>query len=398
MRHAQGSSVSSGASWTDGGGARTHTVGGLTNNRQYGFEVRAVNGVTVHAYRTTVETDTTFALTWNGRPTDELHPDNPTQLTIKAGECCARTSLAAAADSDDPRVYNQPVKGDVVAKLGSLTLMDDLIVRDDEPLPKVSLSATDTVEEGAAFRVRATLAHRLDVNTTVPFHRSGAAQIRGRPEAVHRLYFGDGERRWEHRHQDADHGIHVPDDEGDGDRGLPHRGRVGEERRQLQEHERDADMTFTVSLSFADENATYTVDYATAAGAARAGSDYTATSGTLTFAPGEHLKEVAAPVLDDAVEEPANLRILKVYDDSMAPDIREGDRVVIDLSHRQPAGGGTFMLRLGDELVVRQVEAVEEDEPPRIRLIAANPGYAPSTCLARDVRVIGKVVWVVRRV
>ena len=103
----------------------------------------------------------------------------------------------------------------------------------------------------------------------------------------------------------------------------------------------------------------------------------------------------------DTVEEPANLRIIRVYDDSMEPDIREGDRVVVDLSHQQPAAGGTFLLRLGDELVVRQVEAADgdgEDEPPRLRLIPANPGYAPSTCLARDVRGIGKVVWVVRRV
>ena len=41
----------------------------------------------------------------------------------------------------------------------------------------------------------------------------------------------------------------------------------------------------------------------------------------------------------DAVEEPGNLRIIRVYDDSMAPGIREGDRVVVDLSIRLPSAG-----------------------------------------------------------
>ena len=43
-----------------------------------------------------------------------------------------------------------------------------------------------------------------------------------------------------------------------------------------------------------------TVAYATADGTATAGADYTATSGTLTFAPGETAKTVPVPVLDDA--------------------------------------------------------------------------------------------------
>ncbi len=48
-----------------------------------------------------------------------------------------------------------------------------------------------------------------------------------------------------------------------------------------------------------------TVDYATANGTATAGSDYTAVSGTLTFAPGETAKTIAVPIADDATAEPA---------------------------------------------------------------------------------------------
>ena len=48
---------------------------------------------------------------------------------------------------------------------------------------------------------------------------------------------------------------------------------------------------------------TVTVDYATADGTAVAGSDSTATSGTLTFEPGDDAKTVQVPLLDDDVED-----------------------------------------------------------------------------------------------
>ena len=64
----------------------------------------------------------------------------------------------------------------------------------------------------------------------------------------------------------------------------------------------DATLDFAVTLAPARAVAV-TVDYATADGTATAGSDYTATSGTLTFAAGETEKTVAVPVLDDDHDE-----------------------------------------------------------------------------------------------
>ena len=63
-----------------------------------------------------------------------------------------------------------------------------------------------------------------------------------------------------------------------------------------------AAVAFQVTLSRAASGAV-TVDYATADGTAAAGEDYTATSGTLTFAAGEVAKTVSVPVLDDAIDE-----------------------------------------------------------------------------------------------
>jgi len=59
---------------------------------------------------------------------------------------------------------------------------------------------------------------------------------------------------------------------------------------------------FTVSLSAASAGPV-TVDYATAEGSAKAPGDYTATTGTLTFAAGELSKQVAVSVVGDTLDE-----------------------------------------------------------------------------------------------
>ena len=68
-------------------------------------------------------------------------------------------------------------------------------------------------------------------------------------------------------------------------------------------HENTDDaLDFVVTLDRAS-TLTVTVDYATSNGTATAGADYTATSGTLSFNPGDTAKTVSVPVLDDAIDD-----------------------------------------------------------------------------------------------
>ena len=242
-RHKKGAgSYNNWSDVTGGPTARTRTISSLDNNAEYTFQVRAINpagngaessgvkatpfaptkAITYRYYGTNhsitrgsttkgdriapfylgassaVETDTTFILTWNGRPTNELHPGNPTTVTIKKGTASVRFSLRAARDDDDPRVYNQPVKADVVATLGALELSDQLIVFDDEPLPRVTLSlASSTIEEGHSFKLTATLSHRLDTNTSIPIvmHNPSNMTISGSTARTPRLPFRPGSSR-----------------------------------------------------------------------------------------------------------------------------------------------------------------------------------------------------------
>jgi hypothetical protein len=65
-------------------------------------------------------------------------------------------------------------------------------------------------------------------------------------------------------------------------------------------NEADGLVTITVTRSGGSLGGPVTVDYATADGTATAGSDYTATSGTLTYGPGEASKSFTVPVAQDS--------------------------------------------------------------------------------------------------
>jgi hypothetical protein len=61
-------------------------------------------------------------------------------------------------------------------------------------------------------------------------------------------------------------------------------------------------VTITVLLS-AQQSQTVTVDYSTSNGTAAAGSDYTSTTGTLSFSPGQASKTFSVPITNDTIPE-----------------------------------------------------------------------------------------------
>ena len=102
------------------------------------------------------------------------------------------------------------------------------------------------------------------------------------------------------------------------------------------------EMVFAVALSVASSHEV-TVDYATSDGTAAAGSDYTAVSGTLTFAPGSTAaQEVRVAIAADAVDE------------------AEEERFALTLSNAANAGlagGGTALSATG---------TIDDDDDPAV--------------------------------
>ncbi|QPC97925.1 MULTISPECIES: LexA family transcriptional regulator [Qipengyuania] len=86
--------------------------------------------------------------------------------------------------------------------------------------------------------------------------------------------------------------------------------------------------------------------------------------------------------------EGADLTAIRVEGDSMEPLLRSGDEIFVDRNKR--AGEGVHVVRIGDALHVKQVQA---RGPGHIALISANDAYAPIELARDEVEVIGRVVW-----
>jgi len=92
---------------------------------------------------------------------------------------------------------------------------------------------------------------------------------------------------------------------------------------------------------------------------------------------------------------PEALRILRVRGNSMEPELREGDRIVVDTARTVPAAGELFVLWDGTGLVVKRVEALTAKGT--LRLASAHPDYPAYERPAHEVHVVGKVLWKVTR-
>lgn len=86
--------------------------------------------------------------------------------------------------------------------------------------------------------------------------------------------------------------------------------------------------------------------------------------------------------------EGADLSAIRVEGDSMEPLLRSGDEIFVDRNKR--SGEGVHVVRIGDALHVKQVQA---RGPGHIALISANDAYAPIELGRDEVEIIGRVVW-----
>jgi photosystem II stability/assembly factor-like uncharacterized protein len=77
-----------------------------------------------------------------------------------------------------------------------------------------------------------------------------------------------------------------------------------------------------------------TVDYATANASAIAGQDYTSTSGTLTFGPGETSKTIQIPILDDATTEADEFFTVSLSNTPSLESLGVGDSMLITVQDK----------------------------------------------------------------
>ena len=95
---------------------------------------------------------------------------------------------------------------------------------------------------------------------------------------------------------------------------------------------------------------------------------------------------------------PANLSIVRVEGDSMAPTLNAGDDILVDLGDAgERLRDGIYVLRIDEALVVKRIALNPVGR--RITVQSDNPAYPDwPDCGLKDINPIGRVIWSGRRI
>jgi len=84
--------------------------------------------------------------------------------------------------------------------------------------------------------------------------------------------------------------------------------------------------------------------------------------------------------------------LMDVFGNSMEPEFKDGDTVLIDESQKKIMAGAVYAIGIEDTIMVKRIEK----HPSKMVLLSDNKNYAP-IYLEREemdsVRIIGKVIW-----
>ena len=92
---------------------------------------------------------------------------------------------------------------------------------------------------------------------------------------------------------------------------------------------------------------------------------------------------------------PERMVLMDIFGNSMEPELKDGDSVLIDESQKAILAGAVYAVGVDDTIMVKRVEK----HPNKLVLLSDNRDYAPIYLKATEcqsVRIIGKVIWVGR--
>ncbi|MFC6712246.1 S24 family peptidase [Paracoccus cavernae] len=92
---------------------------------------------------------------------------------------------------------------------------------------------------------------------------------------------------------------------------------------------------------------------------------------------------------------PRFLKVIGVKGESMDPTIKDDDVVMLDTSKTSLDYDGLFVLRFGDALHVKRVGRASDGD---VMIISDNSAYPPSKMARTDIHVVGKVIWLGKKV
>ena len=132
-------------------------------------------------------------------------------------------------------------------------------------------------------------------------------------------------------------------------------------------------------------------DLTAAAGSGRAVLEDTPS--TFVAFPSDWAREFTGPASSDQ-----SLALLTVAGDSMLPSLAHGDQILVHLNPAPPSLDGIYVIRFGEDLLVKRVSL--NPATGAVSLISDNSVLYPpiEDVRKQDLTMVGKVVWLGRRV
>jgi len=94
---------------------------------------------------------------------------------------------------------------------------------------------------------------------------------------------------------------------------------------------------------------------------------------------------------------PENMVLMDIAGNSMEPELKNGDTVLVDRSKREILAGAIYAVGVEDTVLIKRVEKL----PDKLVLISDNEKYSPTYITGDDinrVRILGKVIWICREI
>jgi len=94
---------------------------------------------------------------------------------------------------------------------------------------------------------------------------------------------------------------------------------------------------------------------------------------------------------------PKNMVLMDIVGNSMEPELKDGDTVLVDRSKNEILAGAIYAVGVEDTVLIKRVEKL----PHKLVLISDNEKYSPTYITGDDinrVRVLGKVIWICREI
>jgi phage repressor protein C with HTH and peptisase S24 domain len=89
---------------------------------------------------------------------------------------------------------------------------------------------------------------------------------------------------------------------------------------------------------------------------------------------------------------PERMVLMDIFGNSMEPELKDGDTVLIDESQKDVLAGAVYAVGVDDTIMVKRLEK----HPNKLVLISDNKDYTPIYLAGNEcesVRIIGKVIW-----